>query len=316
MSKQSVRRPAPKRRPQARKGRTVVAAHSAGKRSDRTSWIIAGVVLAIGVALVIVFASAAKKKTPTGTDWFKGDRPAAASLVAKVTGVPQKTLTAVGKGSVTGLPEKLPGTTPLATADGKPRIVYLGAEYCPFCAAERWGMLQGLSRFGTFKNVKITRSAVTAPNGAGETDPNTPTFSFHGATYSSPYIQFEPIEQQDNSYQSLETPTKEQATLASTYDTAKYTGSSSSGAIPFIDFANEYMISGASYDPLVLAGQTHDQVATALADPSTDISKGAIGTANVITATICKVTGNKPAKVCSDPAITAIQAQLPTKPLG
>ena len=41
MSKQSTRRSAPKRRPQARKGRTVVAAHSAGRRSDRTSWIIA-----------------------------------------------------------------------------------------------------------------------------------------------------------------------------------------------------------------------------------------------------------------------------------
>jgi len=316
MSKQPGRRPAPKRRPQARKGRSVVAAHSAGKRSDRTSWIIAGVVLAIGVALVIVFAGAAKKKAPTGTDFFSGDRSASSSLVAKVTGVPQKTLTAVGKGSVSNLPLKLPGTTPLAASDGKPRIIYLGAEFCPFCAAERWGMLNGLSRFGTFKNVKITRSAVTTPSGQGETAPNTPTLSFHGATYTSPYIQFEPVEQQDNSYKPLETPTKEQETLAATYDTPKYTGSSDTGAIPFIDFANEYMISGASYQPTVLADKTHDEVAAALADPSSDISKGAIGTANVIAATICKVDGNKPAKVCSDPAITAIQSQLPTKPLS
>ena len=315
MSKQPSRRPAPKRRPQARKGRTVVAAHTAGKRSDRTSWILAGVVIAIGVALVVVFAGASKKKF-TGTDFFKGDKPASSALVSKIIGVPQKTLTAVGKGSVTGLPIKLPGTTPLATADGKPRIVYLGAEYCPFCAAERWGMVQALSRFGTFKNLQITRSAVTAPSGAGETDPNTPTLSFHGSSYTSSYIQFEPVEQEDNSYKALETPSKEQGTLLSTYDVAKYTGSSDSGAIPFVDFANEYMISGASYDPGVLKDKTHDQVGAALADPSSDISQGAIGTANVFAATVCKVTGNKPAKVCGDSAIKAIQAQLPTKPLG
>ena len=315
MSKQPTRRQAPKRRPQARKGRTVVAAHTAGKRSDRTSWIIAGVVIAIGVALVVVFAGASKKKI-TGADFFKGDKPVPASVLSKVIGVPQKTITAVGKGSVTGLPLKLPGTTPLATADGKPRIVYLGAEYCPFCAAERWGMVQALSRFGTFKNLKITRSAVTAPTGAGETDPNTPTFSFHGATYTSPYLQFEPVEQEDNSYKTLETPTPEQATLASTYDTQKYTGSSGSGSIPFVDFANEYMISGASYDPGVLANLTHDQVATALADSASDISKGAIGTANAFTATVCKITDNKPAKVCDNSMIKDIQSQLPTKSLG
>src|SRR5579863_7924658 len=117
MSKQTVRRSAPKRRPQARKGRAVVAAKSAGKRSDRTSWIIAAVVIAVGAALVFVFAGSSKNK-PQADGWFKGDKSAPASLVATVTGVPASTITTVGKGSVSALPLKLPGTSPLKTADG------------------------------------------------------------------------------------------------------------------------------------------------------------------------------------------------------
>ncbi len=312
MSKQTVRRSAPKRRPQARKGRTVVAAHSAGKRSDRTSWIIAAVVIAVGVALVFVFAGSSHNGGTNSNVWFKGDKSAPASLVAQVTGVPASTITKVGKGSVTDLPLKLPASSPLKAANGKPRIIYMGAEYCPFCAAERWGILNALSRFGTFKNVKITDSAQNTPSGVAETDPDTPTFSFHGATYSSPYVQFETVEQENNSYQALETPTKEQASLESTYDAPPYVPAPG-GSIPFIDFANEYMISGASYNPTVLAGKTHAQAAAALADPSNAISQGAIGTGNTITATICKVTNNTPANVCTNPAVKAIEAQLPTK---
>ena len=159
--------------------------------------------------------------------------------------------------------------------------------------------------------MKITDSAQVTTSGQAETDPNTPTFSFHGATYSSPYVQFETVEQEDNSYQTLETPTKEQATLESTYDAPPYVPAPG-GSIPFIDFANEYMISGASYDPLVLAGKSQAQAAAALADSSSAISQGVIGTANTITATICKVTNDTPANVCTN-TIKAIEAQLPTK---
>jgi len=307
MSKQTARRSAPKRRPQARKGRTVVAAHSAGKRSDRTSWIIAGVVIAIGVALVFVFAGGHHNTTP-GTA-IKGRERAPASVVKKVTTVPQSVIDQVGSGSASALPSKLPG--PTLTSGGTPRIVYLGAEYCPYCATERWAMVQALSRFGTFKNLKITTSSST------DTDPNTPTFSFYGATYTSPYIKFESIEQSDNTGKPLEQPTSEQAQLVSQFDKAPYVAGAGStsqgGTIPFIDIANQYIISGAQYDVGVLQGKTWDQIATALSDPTTDISKGAIGAANSITAAICKVTGNNPAAVCTSSAITALEAKLPTK---
>jgi hypothetical protein len=305
MSKQPGRRPAPKRRPQARKGRAVVAAKSAGKRSDRTSWIIAGVVIAVGVALVIAFAGGSK--TNAG-DAINGRKAAPASVVKKVTSVPVSVINQVAAGTSTGLPEKLPG--PVLTSAGKPRIFYLGAEYCPYCATERWAMVNAFSRFGTFKNLKITTSSST------DVDANTPTFSFFGSTYTSPYITFEPVETEDNKQKTLETPTSEQSALVAKYDVAPYvSGSSTSGGtIPFIDFANEYVISGATYDVGVLQGNTHAQIAAAFSDPTSSIARGAVGAANAITAAVCKLTGDKPAATCSVKAIQTLESQLPTKP--
>jgi thiol-disulfide isomerase/thioredoxin len=306
MSKQPGRRPANKNRPQARKGRTAVAAKTARKGTDRTAWIIAVVVIAVGASLVFVFAKGSKTSS---SDPIKGRKPAPASLVKKVTTIPASVTNQVGAGTVTGLPTKLPGP-PLLTASGKPRIIYMGAEYCPYCATERWAMVNALSRFGTFSNLKITSSAAVTTEGSPEVFPNTPTFSFYGATYKSDYIQFEPVEQQNNSYGQLETPTAEQNDLLNKYDAPPY--SDTAGAIPFIDFANQYVSTGATYDAGVLANNTHAQIADAMNDPTTAIAKGSLGAANVLTATICKTTDNKPANTCNEGAIQAIQSQLPT----
>jgi hypothetical protein len=307
MSKQPGRQP-PKRRPQARKGRTAVAAKSAKKGTDYTAWIIVAIVIAVGGALVFVFASGSNKTG--GTDPIKGRNPAPASLVKAVTTIPPSTWSKVGAGSVSSLPIKLPGP-PLVTNDGKPRVVYIGAEYCPYCATERWGMVNALSRFGEFSNLSITTSATNTQQGGPEVFPKTPTFSFHGSTYKSDYIKFEPVEEKTNTYQPLETPTPEQQGLMSKFDAPPYVDQQSAGAIPFVDFANQFLISGASYDASVLQGKTHAEIGAAMRDPSTAISKGAVGTANVMTATICATTGNKPADVCNDPTIQSIESQLP-----
>jgi len=280
-----------KRRPQARRGRTVVAARDSATRPRRTAWFVAAIVVAVGGALVFVFASGSHHSGRAIP--IVGREQAPAALVSKVISVPTDVITRVGEGAVTGLPAKLPGPI-LATADGKPRIIYLGAEYCPYCATERWAMVQALSRFGTFSNLQITTSA-----GAPEPYPHTPTFSFHGASYTSTNIQFEPIEEQDNSRHPLDSPTSEQASLIAKYDAPPYVNGTSGGTIPFIDFANTYLISGVTYNPAVLKGRTHAQIAAALWDPSTDISQGVIGAANAIAATICKLTNNRPARVCT-----------------
>jgi hypothetical protein len=304
MSKQPNRRGPQKRRPQQRKGRTAMAA--SGGKKNRTTWLLVGGVLVVGIALLVAFASSDKKNG--AGDFISGDEPADAALIAKVTGVSDNVISEVGPGSVTGLPTKLAGPM-RKSADGKPQILYIGSEYCPYCATERWGMLNALSRFGTFTGLKETSSAKVTPSGAPEVFPGTGTISFNGSKYDSKYIQFDPVEQYSNEvegsgYKPLNQLTQEQAAIEAQ--------NNKEGSIPFIDFANEYKISGASYDPGVLKDKTRAQIAGELTNASSNVTQGVVGTANVMTATICKLTDNQPGNVCNTDTIKAIQAQLPS----
>ena len=146
--------------------------------------------------------------------------------------------------------------------------------------------------------------------------PNTNTFSFYGSTYSSSFLTFESVEQNSNqlassgSYKTLETPTPDQQQLIGTYDAPPYVSSTSTNAIPFIDFGGKYLISGATYDAAVLQGKSADEIATALSDPTSAISQGAVGAANTMTAALCTLTNDKPATACASPAIQGIKARL------
>src|SRR5207248_7890789 len=97
--------------------------------------------------------------------------------------------------------------------------------------------------------------------------------------------------------------------LLSKYDAPPYVSQRSTGAIPFIDFGNKFLVSGASYSPAVLQGKTWSEVAAALSDPASPISQGAVGAANSMTAAICKLTNNQPATACT-PAIQKLEGQL------
>ncbi len=170
-------------------------------------------------------------------------------------------------------------------------------------------MIIALSRFGTFSNLHTTTSA------ADDIYPSTPTFTFYGSSYSSPYLDFASVELQSNvraggQYRTLQTPTSAQQQLLDSYDAPPYVPSGSAGSIPFIDFASQYVVSGASYDVGVLQGQTWQTIATDLSDTSSAQARAILGTANVLTAALCSTTGNTPADVCGDSSITAIQATL------
>jgi hypothetical protein len=266
-----------------------------------------GGVLLVGIALLIAFASSSDNSTGP-SDVVKGTEAAPTALVSKVTGVSDEVINQVGPGSVGKLPTKISGA-PLESSDGKPRIVYVGSNYCPFCATERWAMVNALSRFGEFENLKITSSAARTPSGEPESYPNTGTFSFSGSTFTSPYITFEPTEQYSNEvegqgYKPLDPTSPEVEAMFTKYN--------SGGGIPFINFANQYMISGASYAARLLEGKTRNEIAGELTNASSDVTQGVVGTANAITATICKVTANKPADVCDNPTIQSLQSQLPS----
>jgi hypothetical protein len=206
-------------------------------------------------------------------------------------------------------PKAVTGNPPLLTSNGLPEVLYIGAEYCPYCASERWPMVVALSRFGTFSNLGATESSTVS----GEAFPGTKTFSFYGSTYSSPYFVFTPVETHTNQpsangYGTLQNPTPQQQQLFQTYDVPPYT--QEAGAIPFINFANRYIVVGASFNPQVLQGKSMTAIAGSLADPGSDVAQNVGGTANLLTAAICQITNNQPGNVCNDPTITAAKAKL------
>src|SRR5690348_13724328 len=282
----------------------IAAQRAAARRAEqRRRILIAGGAIVVVVAVVLTFVIIKLNGKPaTSTSASNGPTGAAlASVVGKVTSVPASTLDAVadGGGAVTAKPVKISGG-PL-TAAGKPDMLYIGAEYCPFCAAERWPMIVALSRFGTFKGLSTVHSA--SVNGAGSKEPysNTPTFTFYKSSYTSQYLTFTAVETNTNIpdkvsgfYTTLQKPTAAQQALLNKYDAPPYVPSADQGAIPFIDFGNQYLIAGASYSPQALAGLSWSTIASDLSNPSSAVAKGINGTANYMTAAICKMTGDQP----------------------
>jgi hypothetical protein len=186
--------------------------------------------------------------------------------------------------------------TSLTGPKALPEVFYLGAEYCPYCAAERWPMIIALSRFGTFSGLKTTTSS------SSDVYPNTPTFTFHGATYTSQYIDFVSVETTDRDRNPLESPTAAQQALVNQYDT--------SGSIPFVDFGNRYAFSGAMYLPDILSGMSWQAVADTLQQPTSNQARAILGSANLITAAVCRLTSDEPASVCSSATIQSLEKSL------
>lgn len=237
-------------------------------------------------------------RTAAATD--PGTTALAPGVVAALD-VPAATLDRVGQPSSVVAPTGTGDNTVLRDAEGEPIITYVGAEYCPYCAAQRWAIAVALSRFGTFTGLSATHSSTN------DVYANTQTLSFYGSHYTSQYVDFQPVEEQTNqavngTYPTLQQPTTAQSSLLSRFD--------SQGSIPFLDIANKYVVVGASYSPQVLAGLSQTQIAQQLANPNSAVGQAIDGAANVITAAITQVTGQQPMSVASSPAIAAIAKSL------
>lgn len=223
-------------------------------RQERRRRRLFGVAIPVAVVLVAVGALVVVRLAGGGTTTTAASAgPANDTVVSAVTSVPAGILDQVGVGSNTSLPQAV---TAHALTDGrKPKVLYVGAEYCPYCAAERWPVAVALSRFGTFTNLGQTTSA------AQDIYPNTPTLTFHGSTYTSNTIAFTGTEIQSNeiasgTYAPLDTLSPADQQTFTTYNQPPYL--SSSGSIPFVDIGGKYLISG-SYNPQLLQGKTHEQ---------------------------------------------------------
>jgi len=111
-------------------------------------------------------------------------------------------------------------------------------------------------------------------------------------------------------YVPLQSPTAAQEALIAKYDAPPYVPSANKGAIPFVYLGGHYLITGASALPSVLSGKSWATIASSLKDASSAEAKAVDGTANYITAGICKMTSNQPSSVCTS-SVTALQSKMP-----
>ncbi|MDA4114033.1 MAG: DUF929 domain-containing protein [Thaumarchaeota archaeon] len=261
------------------------------KRRNRRILYVSLVVAIIAIVVVLALIINAVTNDPYQSFLYK---PVPQSMMNELTGVSDSTLNTIGAVSTVNPPAAITNGTALI-ANGKPEVLYVGGEYCPYCAFERWGMIVALSRFGNFSGIEYMQSSATDVN------PNTPTFTFEKANFTSPYITFVAVEEYNRSSESViwHPLTTAEQTLVSTYST---------GGIPFIDIGNSYVVTGVQ-DQLVLttlnlSGQNWTKIAPQLNDPQSPVAQGIDGTANSLITAICKIDGFQPSSVCAQPYAT------------
>ncbi len=246
---------------------------------------IIGVVAAIILVLVVGFYYA--YTASTAIDSLIG-RPVSSADIASLK---QLSLSPYGPAGTSMLSSIKDYTGTPLTSGGKPLVVYIGADYCPFCAVQRWSIILSLMRFGNFSNLLYMASSPS--------EGDYPTFTFYGSTYTSKYVTFQAFEAQDRNSQPLQTVPSNYSSIWSSYGSG----------FPFMDFGNRYIVPTAMLYPNALGGKNWTQVMG-------DIRTGdTIGTqikesANVITALICKLTGNQPTSVCNQSPINGLTISI------
>jgi uncharacterized protein DUF929 len=273
----------------------IAAQQAAARRAEnRRKLLIAGGSIAVVLALVVALIVAKLAQSPAQAS--AAVAVADPAVARQLTTVPEATFDKVGTGRAAGL--KATTGRPELMAGGKPELLYMGGQYCPYCAAERWAVAAAVSRFGTLSGLHFIHSSPT------DVYPSTPTLSFDGARYTSKYLAFVPVEWYGEKtdphtpfgHVYLQHPTAQQQAVF-----ARYSG----GSFPFVDIGNKYLVQGAQYLPADLASLSWAQVAAAMRDPSSTVAKDIDGAANILTAAICKLTHGQPGGVCTSAGVTA-----------
>jgi hypothetical protein len=290
-------------RPRSARERVAAQRASARRAERKKRMLFAGggisLVLILAIVLVVVRPGSSTPAAAPGPS--TGSPAQAAAVTQSIAGVPAATFNSVGKGTATGL-TRTSGQQQLTSA-GKPEVLYLGGEFCPFCAAQRWALTAALSHFGTFSGLNLIHSSPT------DVYPSTPTLSYHQSSFTSKYVSFTSVEwfgeAEDASspfgHALLDQPTAQEQALFTKYG---------NGSIPFVDIGNQYTLPQAQYLPSALHGMTWSQVASAMRDPASPVAKDIDGAANILTASICTMTHGQPGNVCASPGVTAAAASL------
>jgi hypothetical protein len=269
--------------------------------SATLAFISAGVVVVVVVAFVIV--KVVGSSGPSQNNATPVLTAASPSVLAQLEiGIGAPVVHAVGLPSSAKVnPPSLYKGQPALVSAGKPEAFYVGGEFCPVCAAERWAIIMAFSRFGSFTGLKETTSS------PWDSPPAIHTFSFYGASYTSKYLVFRPIETESNDTgpnaagrKILVPLTSQESSLWAKY--ASHFGVTND--FPFVDFGNKVFVVGGSYDPTILTGLDQGPIAAMLKNAQDPVTQAIVGTATYLTAAICSITGDQPASVCSASIVT------------
>jgi hypothetical protein len=202
------------------------------------------------------------------------------SLYQNLTDVSFSTLAAIGNGGSGVAPPTAISSTPL-TDGTKPEVLYIGAEFCPYCAAERWSLVVALSKFGNFTNLEYMQSAAD--------DGNIATLTFVNANYTSKYLSFITVENEDRGHNALQTPTGPEETLWQEFNPNAY---------PFVDIGGQYDIVTSQFTFGDLSNLNWTQIGSQLNNVSSPTAKVIDGAANTLIASFCSITKQTPSSVC------------------
>jgi hypothetical protein len=190
----------------------IAAERAAQKRAEARRRFLVPIAAVTTVLAIVGALVAVKLSSAPATAASASESPASSVVVRQVTTVPAAVLTRVNPGQAATPLQTVKAAGPPLTIGGKPAIVFVSEESCPFCAAERWPLTVALAHFGTWSQLGSTRSSAT------DIYPNTATLSFRTAQYRSAELTLRTTELADNAGRPLQAQTPLDTKLIGTYD--------------------------------------------------------------------------------------------------
>jgi hypothetical protein len=274
-------------------------------RTARFAWAAVAVLL-VGVIALVVFALTGTPVTVRVVH-RTATSPAVLHSLATVPASAFNTVGVTAPGTGLTAPTVVTGQPRFRSVTGQPEVFFVGAEYCPFCASERWAVVVALSRFGTFGALDDMQSSNTS------VFPGVQTFSFVHASYTSRYVAFDGVELYSNVpdthgvYTRIATLTSTQQGLVARYRAAVGTAAE---PFPFVDVGNLVVAPSAGFSPSTLERLSQGTIVDDLRQAVTPESRAIVASANYLSAGICSATQQQPASVCTSKGVRSADEAL------
>jgi hypothetical protein len=185
---------------------------------------------------------------------------------------------------------------PLKRPSGKTLVFFMGAGFCPYCAAERWAIVEALNNFGKWEGLVEDKSA-----SHDEKYLDVPTLNFARAKYSSDHVEFVGRETADRNFEPLQELVEGDYEIIDTFNPDQI--------IPFLLVDGQFMQVGSGYSPKLIERMEHSKVRSELGNPASEIGKAMRAEIDNITALICKSTGGK-SEICGSDKVKELAARI------